>query len=293
MFLPDTVLANQQMLVSKLDALLNTLEVPHKKDFDSIVAATQRWRRAPGQERWELPDIPVDNVRQQQAIAQLRDIGLIDEAIPARKEFDYVLLLGATVPRMQRRLEQLVRLWQKGVRYKKLFFLAGQRPLDTVVDNVDELIARTSGHLARPDSRPRTETEGAIMLFQSTSMMPDMKARPVSFIDSPRHWNQTSWQRPNTRDSVKSWLARKVEPGSVLVISDQPHALYQLEVVRQELSEEFSLDLTAQAADTNTRLVIYLDALALWLHNMKERLDQSRPVPAKEQSGLTVTPTRH
>ena len=293
MFLPESTLAEQQALVNQLDALLNTLEVPHKKDFDSMVAASQRWRRTPNQERWELPDIPIDQARHVQVISQLRDLGLIDEAIPSRKEFDYVLLLGATVPRMQRRLEQLVKLWQKGVRYQQLVFLVGQRELNPDIDQVEALVTQTVGYMVKPDSYPRTETEGAVMLFQSTGMMPDMKARPARFVDSPRKWNQTYWQRPNTRDTLKSWMAEKPVPGSVLVISDQPHGLYQLEVTRQELTDEFSIELTAQAADKNTRLAVYLDALALWLHNLKERLNQSRPVPAKGYSEIMAPPTRH
>ena len=292
MFLSTEILADQQELAKQLDSLLTTLRIPHKPDFSSMVETSQRWRRAPDQERWQLPDIKIDRATEAKAISLLREIGLIDGLTPSQKEFDYILLLGATVPRMQQRLEHLARLWQSGVRYKQLVFLTGQRPLTPEIDKVDELIANTSGHLATKDSRPATESEAAVMLFQSTPLMPDMRAVPVVFVDSPRQWNQTYWQRPNTRDTLKTWMRRNPRAGSVLVMSEQPSAHYQQEVVRQELPETFSVDIAARAAASGTRLAILLDALALWLHNSKNAMTSPPPV-LQSPSAEAVPPTRH
>lgn len=292
MFLSIEALADRQELVEQLDSLLDTLNIPHKSDFNSMIDATQRWRRVPGQERWQLPDIDINDETKAKVTSLLKSIGIIDELKPSQKEFDYVLLLGATVPRMQQRLEHLARLWQSGIRYNQLVFLTGQRPLTPTIDNIDELIARTSGHLATDDSRPTTESEAAVMLFQSTPLMPEMRAKPVYFVDSPRYWNQTRWQRPNTRDTLKTWLHQNPKAGSVLVMSEQPSALYQQEVVRQELPETFSVEMAAQTAPKDTRLAILLDALALWLHNVQKTMTglYSEKV---ESSAITIPPTRH
>lgn len=292
MFLSTEILADRQELVKQLDSLLTTLRVSHTSDLSSMIDATQRWRRVPGQERWQLPDIEIDSTSAEKAISQLRAIGLIDELKPPRKEFDYVLLLGATVPRMQKRLEHLARLWQSGVRYKQLIFLTGQRPLTPEIDKIDQLISSTSGHLAARDSKPATESEAAIMLFQSTPLMPEMRSLPVVFVDSPRFWNQTYWQRPNTRDTLKTWLRRNPESGPVLVISEQPSAHYQQEVVRQELPETFEVDIAAPAAASETRLAILLDALALWLHNVQNAMTRLHPV-IQSPSAEAIPPTRH
>ena len=293
MFFPQTVLSGQQKQFKELDTLLSLFKIPHELDFNSMIEASQTWRRKPGQERWQLPDIKVDTGTHNQAVALIRTMGWIDEVRPARQEYDYVLLLGATVPRMQKRLEHVVRLWQKGIRYKRLVFLVSQRPLIPEIDLVNQLIANTSGHLAEPQSRPITETEGAVMVFQSTHMMPDMRSTPVTFVDSPRHWNQTYWQRANTRDTLKSWMAKNPAPGSTLVISDQPNGRYQEEVVRQELPETFLIELAAPGADPNTRLAIYLDALALWLHNLQKRMGYLQPAPVKSDAEVPLQPTRH
>ena len=292
MFLSLEVLADRQELVKQLDNLLDTFNIPHKSDFSSMIDATQRWRRTPGQERWQLPDININDQTKAKVTALLKSIGVIDELKPSQQEFDYVLLLGATIPRMQKRLEHLARLWQSGVRYKQLVFLTGQRPLTPEIDKVDELIARTSGHLATKDSRPATESEAAVMLFQSTPLMPEMRARPVIFIDSPRHWSQTYWQRPNTRDTLKTWLRQNPETGSVLVMSEQPSAHYQQEVVRQELPETFNVQIAAQAAAEETRLAILLDALALWLHNLQKTMTDFHTA-TESPSAIPVSPTRH
>lgn len=295
MFFSYSAFSDQQKLTNDLDSLMSILGIPHHSDFNSMTSASQVWRRSPAQERWQLPDIKIDPPTHTKAMKQLRLMGLVDEAKPIGKEFDYVILLGATVPRMQRRLEYLANLWQDGVRYKRLIFLVGQRPLDAKIDQVDQLIANTSGHLATPGSKPITETEGAVMLFQSTHLMPEMRAVPVNFVDSPRHWNETYWQRPNTRDTLQSWLRYNPRPGSVLVMSDQPHGLYQSEVVRQELPESFTIELAAQAADRDTRMVIYLDALALWLHNLQQAPQHPQPAnpSATAPSKITIPPTRH
>ena len=116
------------------------------------------------------------------------------------------------------------------------------------------------------------------MIWSSTLLPKSMSAIDCHFIDSPRKWINQQWQRPNTRDTLQQWMKFKPTAGSVLIISDQPHAAYQQVVVRQELPDSFTTSLAAEAADPDTSLANYLDALALWLHNMP------RPQPEKPQS---------
>ena len=275
-------------LINTLSALLDDLDVPHSLDLDSIINASQRWRRKPDQERWEMPDIKLDFQKQQKVMAHLHKIGLIDELKPSSQHFDYALLLGATVPRMEVRLNQLVKLWREGVRFKQIVFLVGQRPLTAGIDQIDTLIDRVTGknasEKARKNSRPQTETEGARLIFELTRMPEDMRRLPVIYIDTPRYWQDNLWQRANTRDTLERWLQEYKAPygkptgGKTLVVSDQPHALYQQEVVRQALPETFTTEITGVAAGDETRTVIFLDALALWLHNLQKRVS-THPTP--------------
>ncbi|WP_419533325.1 hypothetical protein [Endozoicomonas sp.] len=258
---------NYQALSFTLSELLTELNIPHAPTLDSIINASQVWRRKPGQERWELPTLNISKTQKDRAFELLDQLGLVSPARPPNKQYDYALLLGATAPGMKRRLDYLAYWWNQGIRFKRLIFLVGQRPLNPGIDYLDILTRK-------PDDQnlgqlPFTETEAAIMLHQLAPMPEAMRDMPVEFIDTPRNWRNRLWHRPNTRDTLKQWIKVEPLPGTALVISDQPHGAYQKEVVRQELPVGFSVDLAAGPADPATTLPIYLDALALWLYNLK------------------------
>ncbi|MFK0569667.1 hypothetical protein [Endozoicomonas sp.] len=284
----DTVeptLSYQEALSTTLDSLLSELNIPHAANLDSMINASQVWRRKPGQERWELPELDIPAEKKSRVFELLEKLGLMASVVPTGKHYDSVLFLGATVPAMKHRLDNLIHLWNEGVRFRRLIYLVGQRPLDPTTDHLKLLaILPEDQHSKTLDPYPFTETEAAMMLHQLAPMPAAMKALPIEFIDTPRKWRNGYWHRPNTRDTLKHWKKNSPSPGSTLVISGQPYGNYQKEVVRQELPEGFLVDLAAGSAGSATRLVIYLDALALWLHNLQIP-NTSNVAPLK-----TVTP---
>ena len=261
--------------VNALSDLLGTFNIPHKQTLDSMALAAQKWRRKPGQERWELPEVKLNSQERSMVMNYLDQLGLIQELVPNHSQYDYALVLGATVPRMKRRLNHLSALWKKGVRVKKIVFLVGQRPLSEDIDQVETLIKETFDKPVPVEKmeqvRPLTEAEGARLVYESTKLPKAMRRVSVEFVDTPRRWQQDHWQRANTRDTLEHWLAQQPAPGTTLVLSDQPHANYQSEVVRQALPDDFQINLAAQAANPDTQVSIYLDALALWLHNLQKQ----------------------
>ena len=258
---------------SQVDALLTLLDIPHDNTRASLVQATQVWRRKSGVERWEVPDLTLSPTRQQAVLALLTDLGIVHQRVPREKEYDYVLMLGATVPAMERRFQSVVDLWGQGIRYRRVYFLTGQRPLVPEIDKVDALVKRVTGNDKNRAAWPVTESEAARMIWFSTPLT----GAPADFIESPRKWQNNQWVRPSTQDTLEEWLATSPDPGSVLVISEQPHMRYQMAVVRQTLPYSFSIDASAAAAKADTRIVTYLDALALWLAN-----DDQALLPASE-----------
>lgn len=275
--LPDHGTVINPLKLSGLAALMDEVGIPHSCSLESLIAATQQWRRKPGEERWEMQDMPLTPDQHEAVMNHLKTLNLVQELLPSSTNYEYALVLGATVPGMKRRLNHLSRLWLEGIRFNKIVFLVGQRPLKKGIDNIDGLLANTIGHQAQGksahDARPITETEGAVQLFATMELPVEMKKLPVEFIDPPRVWKRSHWQRANTRDTLIEWLKTSPAPGRTLVISDQPHAHYQLEVVKQELPEAFQPELTAQTADKQTRIILYLDALALWLYNLQLRIN--------------------
>ena len=85
---------------SQVDALLTLLDIPHENTRESLIQATQLWRRKPGIERWEMPDVTLSPAKQQAVLALLTDLGVVNPRAPREQEYDYVLVLGATVPAM-------------------------------------------------------------------------------------------------------------------------------------------------------------------------------------------------
>ena len=290
MFYPFSSHSDQESLTRELDSLLNTLKIPHNQDLNNMIDASQVWRRAHDQERWQLKDLNIDQKTHDKALAHLERLDLIKEIKPLHSTYDYALLLGATVPRMQKRLNHLVNLWETGTRFHKIIFLVGIRPLVPEVDKIQQLTITTVGNAPHKDAFPITELEGAEMIFHSTPMPEAMRQLPVEYISTPRRWEGNRWQRANTRETTKTWSKTNPASGSALVMSEQPSAHYQMEVIRQELSAGFTVDLAARPAAPDTRLVILLDALALWLHNAKLNPQNCiAPQPAKSEVGISPT----
>lgn len=268
-----SAVAEQPNFSETLDALLTILDVPHTRHFDSMVNASQIWRRSPQQERWQLPDLNIDQTTHNEAFTLLQRLDLVTKITPQRTSYDYALWLGATVPTMQARLEHLVRLWESGTGFNKIIALVGLRPIMPSIDQIEPLTTQLAGKNRVRESRPITELEGAEMIYLLTQMPDAMRHTAIEYISTPRRWEKDHWQRPNTRDTVATWLQTHPKPGSVLVISEQPNAHYQMEVVRQTLPKTFSVDLAAAKALPDTRLALILDALALWLHNLPKQPD--------------------
>ena len=127
--------AEDKALFVELDHLQTLLNVPHKKTAESMIQASQIWRRKPGVERWEMPPINISPDSHDKAMKTLIKMGLVNELKPSQQHFDYILLLGATVPRMQRRLDQVIQLWGQGFRASHIVFLVGERPLTPSIDS--------------------------------------------------------------------------------------------------------------------------------------------------------------
>ena len=281
--LPHSSLKNTPLpepeLVTTLSELMTLLDVPHQKNLPSLIKASQIWRRKPDQERWEVAELKLDDKKRTQVIKLLTRLKLIEDIRPESKQFRYAILLSGTVPRMRTRLEQLVKNWQSGVRFDEIIFLTSQRILNPEIDRVDELVNKAIGANKTADekakARPATEFEAAQLVYLTTPMPEDMRKVKIHYTATARDWLGNRWQRKNTREGIHSWLATKPPAGSALIVSDQPHINYQGEVAYQEFPEDFPIDFTGEAAlPNNKNLINYLDALALWLHNLELRLNR-------------------
>lgn len=253
-----------------LVTLQKHLDIPIKRSWQDVAQNFSRWARKPGQERWELAEIDLPLDREALVYEDLRQLGFSQAIEPLRETYTYGVILGATSPGMLERLNYLATLWRNGTRFDRLIFLTGQRPLDPSADHFQSLmkslqkkadIAHFTG-----DATSMHETEAARLLYLYADLPQSMRQLPVSFIDTPRTWQHQHWVRPNTRDTVITWLRTKPETGSVLMVSTQPYVAYQHAVVRSELPlSEFYLETVAPAISKEPPLAVVLDAVAGWL----------------------------
>jgi hypothetical protein len=178
--------------------------------------------------------------------------GLFSDWRPARSYYDTALIFGATTHCMQKRLNYLRDLWIQGVRFKEIVWLTGDRPLDPRVDHLTE--------------QCNNESEAAHILWENAELPSELRSLPVHFIATPM---KSNGKRPNTEDTLVSWLATSQEPGSALFISDQPFCGYQFAIVNATLPSSYDFEVVGPSRNPNCHpaaAAITLDAIARWLY---------------------------
>ena len=264
--------------------LLHILNISHKNNPDSIIqSANKSWGRKPGIERWELPEPKVTLDERTKILNNLKTLGLTGVLEPSLQHYRYVMILGATVPRMQKRLAHFIALWEQGLRTDEIVFLTGQRPLIPEIDKMEELanawLKQAPTGTGYGDIIPQHEAEALKMLFHLMPMPEELRKVKTTYVDTPRFLRDGRWERPYTAMNAAHWLERKPEPGTVLAFSNQPHALYQYEALREYIPAEYKMEIAAAAAREEAPLAEYLDALRLWLNKYSQR----NPYPQQGQ----------
>src|SRR3989344_6686161 len=89
-------LVSAEVMTPALLQLLEVTGVSHDGTLSSIVEETQKhWLRPIGIERWEMTDL--DKETREKVFVLADQLGFIQECRPTQKEYDYAILLGATV----------------------------------------------------------------------------------------------------------------------------------------------------------------------------------------------------
>ena len=170
---------------------------------------------------------------------------------PALSDYDQALVLGATTGRMQMRLNHLKKLWNEGTRFKEIVWLTGERPLDPRIDKLTD--------------RCLTEAQAAHIIWKETALPEEMRQIPVRFIATPMKGHK----RPNTQDTLITWLEKSPATATALFISDQPFCGYQYAVINSSLPDSLQFDVAAVGADPTSHpsaAAITLDSIARWIY---------------------------
>lgn len=219
---------------------------------EDLVSATQKhWLRKPGQERWEVAELPPED--RAFVLNWAKEQGLYEDWAPIRTTYDKAMILGATTSRMQLRLDYLIQLWNEGTRFDEIVWLSGDRPLDKRVDSLTD--------------RCQTEAEAARILWEETLLPEEMRNLPVVFIAAPMKNNGSS--RPNRQDTLIAWLKTSPKPCSTLLVSSQPHCGAEFAAINAILPTSFLFDLVGPGINPEnhpTEAAITLDSIARWIY---------------------------
>jgi len=242
-------LQNHKINPTALHELMEALHI----SGDIIKETQKHWIRPPDKERWEINELTLDQRSCVLNWAQKQD--LYAEWKPASNVYDVALILGATTPSMQLRLAYLKKLWVEGTRFHEVIWLTGDRPLDPRVDHLSDDC--------------NTESEASHLLWQRADLPVEMSNLPVTFIASEMKTDRLALNRPNTKDTLLSWLQTQDSPRKTLFVSHQPFCGYQFAVINSVLPETFLFDLVGPGCNLDKHkhlAAVTLDTLARWLY---------------------------
>lgn len=228
--------------------LLCFIQVEHDGSWGDIVAQTQKLLRAPNQELWEVT--PRDDLPLDEAYAHFRRLGMIDSIIATKKEYRYAAVFGSSLEVMRSRLLFLKQEWDRGVRFKELILLAGQRE-----------------RAPFENTTATTETEMMIQLFEQMDLPQEWKTLPLVVIDSPIPEGKP---RPQTKHQLSDWMEQNPEPGSVLFVSSQPFVGRQDATARNHIP--FPLETIGMGVDyayfceQPLATSIFIETLTRWIY---------------------------
>ncbi len=245
--------------------------IEYNGSLQEVVDATQKaWLRPAGKERWEIDHSEFSN--SDEVWNLFEEMHLVQRAEAKQKEYEYLLVLGATYSSVTSRLKQSIESWNQGVRWKECVLFGSARPL--VYDKEIELIMKEYG--IAQDQCPKTEAEMMKYLYETIDLPDEMRACKLTIIDVPMLDNgKGGMRRATTQDTIDWWLNEQPQSGSCLVISSQPFIAYQYSVLITYIPKKFSIEVIGQGAPGKgaSEIGTYFDTLARLLYQENLRIN--------------------
>lgn len=209
----------------------------------------------------------------------LGELGFIDGSLPHFKEYQGALVQGALLPRVRLRLHYLVEQWKQGVRFSHLYFLSGERPLETQQENKTAFMQDGGSPLKirkdwlEPGEFPKTECEMMQLVWDQSDVPESMRKEvEVYFINAPMKKDTQSEKllRPTINDTVEAWLKTEPPHGRYLAITNAPYINRQDIVLRAIAPSGYSFDTIGSTAREQEKVAILLDEIARFIFQTKQ-----------------------
>jgi hypothetical protein len=199
--------------------------------------------------RWDLPKVGTSCTKER-FHRHLALCGFYQETIPMDWYYTYAGWPGALVVRAGARLMDLITAWKSGVRWNKTIVFAGKRPKIREKETFSD--ARDSINFQKWDaddfnewSGIETEIDEMRWLWKKADIPPEMRGKPIMFVDAPmkppvKEGGQPI--RPNSEDTIKVWLETDPRPGTLLLSSGAPYGMAMDEAWAMLLKPRISVE---------------------------------------------------
>lgn len=261
LFVRTTLIVDDQKNISEpVKALMRLSGLEPVLSLKEAVQITQKsWIRPKGLEHIHLSETRPK--LRPLFLKELQALGFMEEVMPQRREYDYVLLLGAMYETYKSRLLFLEELVNRGITFKNVALLGAHRPLEPVY----ELKPMVNDYIFA--KLPVNEIEMMENLYGRSSlraMVPIKIASPMKIDSSGKP------VRANTFDTVVDFVKTNTKPGSVLVISNQPYVVRQGLVVASVLKQPWYIETVGLRPKADIPTDVYLDELARVLYEINK-----------------------
>lgn len=245
-FLQAETMQNHQIDPKALSLLTQQLGIPTEANL--VLETQKQWLRKPSQERWEVKELSEEQMSF--VLSWAKENHFFEPWKPSAHEYDQALILGSTTTSMQERLDYLIKLWTEGIRFKTLFWLTGERPLDSRIDKLLDTC--------------KTESDAARLIWERCSLAKEVDA---VFISVPMQMVDGVLRRPVTKDTIDAYLSKYSHPHSILVVSEQPFCLYQFAIVKATLPKKILFDVVGPGIKKDVpKAAVILDTIARYIY---------------------------
>lgn len=246
----ETIIQPNGMPTKELARLLELTSIVPVQNPHQLIEATQhQYLRPKNLERWELEPLHFGEY-QEEILTLLQKMGFIDEVHASGRNFHGALILGGVVGAMRQRIAFLVEEWKRGVHCAYIVCLTGDRARFQEKESASILFNKNNGILPlkadfkAPDILPENELEIMKFLFAHSELPEEFSKIPVIFVDAKKTaHSDPSNKRITTLDTMRAWLQEhKPMPADYLVVSCQPHIIYQDVIAHSVAPPSFRLE---------------------------------------------------
>lgn len=201
-------------------------------DIFEFVNTTQKrfFLRSSGQERWEVTPLGWMQENQEITVNMLEILGMKNAIKPKIKEIDFLCILGATGPTMQKRIGFAENLLEQGYVFKKIVLVSGERYINLKVDGPETELQIISQENNLQNLKELTEAHLIDYFFKNSHLT----HIPYYLVNTPKG----NLPRPTTQTTVidlANWLKTQDEFENLVFVSGQPSVKYQEAVINQVL----------------------------------------------------------